>query len=333
MSHPLQVSAVIPTFRRLDVLRRCLERLVAQEYPALEILVVDDSGGDGTPAIVAAEFPDVRVLENATRQGAAATKNRGAAAAGGELLWFLDSDTEAPDPGLLGRLVQALVDRPDAAAVGGERVRTADGRWLLVQKLLGRDGLATSVALEIADDQLLATDYLATSNCLVRACAFREVGGFDPEYGILSEDLELGYRLRQHGHAVLTGPHLALHHHAEAAGRTGDLYLKYRNGLRFAIKNLPAPELALVPLASLLGLLHPTRWGLVFDARPEALKYLPAPLRDTARRTPWRTVPEVARLTGSALVRAWVWNLSHLSETLAARRAGPPPGRGPGRAP
>jgi len=315
-----EVSAVVPTYRRLALLRRCLRSLVMQRYPRLEILVIDDAGDDNTTEAIQEEFPGISVQRNPSRMGAAASKNEGARRASGELIWFLDSDVEIPDPGLLERMVQTLSEHPEAGAVGGERVLVPDGRWIAVRKWIGPDGMSTSVAIEDGGKPFVTCDYLATSSCMVRADRFQAVGGFDETYGIGSEDTELGFRLRRRGWSVLTGPDLAVHHHAAKAGRTSDLYLRYRNGLRFAIKNFPAPQVLALPAASLIGLLNPARVRLVLDQRPEALKYLPDHLRGAARQQRWCALPTAAQMAASALVRAWAWNLSHLPQTLAARR-------------
>ena len=314
-----KVSAVVPTFRRLALLRDCLGTLAAQDYPELEIVVIDDAGGDGTTEAIRAEFPAIAVHGNATRMGAAGAKNEGARRASGELIWFLDSDVELPDRGLLARMVRTLAEHPEAAAIGGERVLAPYGQWVAVRKQLGPDGVSTSVALEDGE-AVSPCDYLATSSCLVRVDRFHAVGGFDAAYGIGSEDTELGYRLRRRGWSVLTGPALTVRHHAAQAGRTSDLYAKYRNGLRFAIKNLPAPQLLALPAASLVGMFDPSRIRLILERRPEALKYLPGHLRSGDGRSSWRALPAAARMAASALARAWVWNLVHLPETLAARR-------------
>ena len=91
------VSVVIPTHNRQEMLERALNSVIAQTYPALEILVVDDASGDGTADLVGevqSRSAGVRYIRKATPEGAPAARNAGIQAAEGELVTFLDDDDE-----------------------------------------------------------------------------------------------------------------------------------------------------------------------------------------------------------------------------------------------
>jgi len=100
------VSVVIPAYNSAAYLSRAIESALGQRYPQdrLEVIIVDDGSSDDSPAI-AEGYADRNARVLALRQanaGPAAARNRGIAAAGGELIAFLDSD-DAWEPTKLAR--------------------------------------------------------------------------------------------------------------------------------------------------------------------------------------------------------------------------------------
>jgi glycosyltransferase involved in cell wall biosynthesis len=107
MTRP-DVSIIIPTHNRRASAARALQALSVQCCPgiAVEVILVADGCTDDTASVAAVEWPVfVRVLEQ-PRAGAAAARNRGAAAAAGHLLIFVDDDVEVL-PGFLAAHVEA----------------------------------------------------------------------------------------------------------------------------------------------------------------------------------------------------------------------------------
>ena len=87
----MRVSVVIPTYNRADFVREAIASVLRQDYPAIELIVVDDGSCDGTAAVVSGFGPDVQYLWQENR-GVSAARNRGVAASTGNLVTFLDSD-------------------------------------------------------------------------------------------------------------------------------------------------------------------------------------------------------------------------------------------------
>lgn len=113
---PPKVTIVIPTYNRALLLRRALMSARAQTYPRIEIIVVDDSSTDGTPEVVA-EFGDTVRYVRGFKEGCAGAKNRGLAAASGELITNLDDD-DLFLPEKVERQVEFLVRTPQAGICG-----------------------------------------------------------------------------------------------------------------------------------------------------------------------------------------------------------------------
>lgn len=108
------ISVIIPTFNRALLLRRALASVLAQTRPCAEVIVVDDGSTDETGDVVTAfagTAPGVIRLLRQENQGAAAARNRGIEAAGGDLLAFLDSD-DWWQPNKLELQTQAMAAHP-----------------------------------------------------------------------------------------------------------------------------------------------------------------------------------------------------------------------------
>ena len=119
----LQVSVIIPHYRQKDALRQCLESLDAQSLAkdSYEVIVVDNASGLDLSDLERA-FPNMRFLTE-NEKGAACARNRGMAAARGEVFAFIDADCiAAPD-----WLQNGLTALNHADLVGGEIVVTQEG--------------------------------------------------------------------------------------------------------------------------------------------------------------------------------------------------------------
>ena len=89
------ISVIIPTYNRARMVADCVASVLATDYPALEILVVDDCSPDDTKGEIVRRFggdPRVKYLRNAKNSFQAVSRNRGAAAAKGDYFLFLDDD-------------------------------------------------------------------------------------------------------------------------------------------------------------------------------------------------------------------------------------------------
>lgn len=102
-----RVTAIIPVYNRQHYIRDAIESVMAQRYPSLELIVVDDGSDDGTVEEVRCLPYDVRIIRQ-PNEGPAAARNRGILNATGELIAFLDSDDLWPE-GMLQVLVDELV--------------------------------------------------------------------------------------------------------------------------------------------------------------------------------------------------------------------------------
>lgn len=186
----LSMAVVIPTYRRPQLLARCLEALTKQSLPghAFEVIVVDDGCTETTRQVVE-DFnrrcqgaPAFHYLQPRGTRGPAAARNRGWRASSAPLIAFTDDDTE-PDRDWLLEGCKAMTR--GGVAVGGRVVVPTQAR--------PTDHERMTQGLEQAE--------FATANALVWRHALVAVGGFDERFKrAWREDSDLHFSLLQLGH-------------------------------------------------------------------------------------------------------------------------------------
>ncbi len=207
-----RVSAVVVAYRSGEALTRCLASLLAARG-VLEILVVDNGGG-GAEIEAARGLAGVRVVEANENLGYGAGCNAGGAEARGNVLLFLNADTEV-DPAAPAALAAALGDSeigvvaPRILLADDPERLNADGNVVHVTGLAwpGRWGEPAEPAGELHD-----VPYASGAALALRAETFRELGGFAPELFLYQEDLELSWRARLAGYRVVVEPAATVRH-------------------------------------------------------------------------------------------------------------------------
>lgn len=197
----IEVSVVVPTYKRPDLLARCLEALVRQEYPAerYEVVVADDAASANTARQVDDFARGVRVSVRhipvcGSAHGPAAARNTGWRAAKGRIIAFTDDDT-VPDPGWL---------RAGTAAFRGEVVGVA-GRIIMPLPPEPTDYERDAAHLEQGE--------FVTANCFYLRSALEEVGGFDERFAMpWREDSDLYFSLLERGKQLVRVPDAVVVH-------------------------------------------------------------------------------------------------------------------------
>lgn len=209
------VSAVIPTYNRADTVARAVDSVLAQTYPRIETIVVDDGSTDDTAAVLARYGERIRVIRQ-PNAGASAARNAGIRAATGEIVTFLDSDDRWL-PAKTERQV-ALLARAGPSVVCcicDTTMRYAGGREL---RAFEQSALAPGRAETIWTNVLpvLATRFLLFNQAAaVRRPALLACGGFDEELWVM-EDYDLALKLAARGPwAVISEPLVVWHGGAE----------------------------------------------------------------------------------------------------------------------
>ncbi|MCL4871766.1 MAG: glycosyltransferase [Anaerolineae bacterium] len=189
------VSLIIPTYNRCDWLRQAAASALAQTYPSLEIIVVDDGSTEDIGECLAEMADRVTVLrqENA---GLAAARNRGIAAATGNFITFLDDD-DLIAPGKIARQVAFLQKHPEISLVHCGYYRSNQAGEP-VDKIVGfPDGDSYQ--------QLVGGNFIWSGGPLLRRSCLETAGYFDLTLPT-AEDWDLWLRLAQAGHLFAAIP-------------------------------------------------------------------------------------------------------------------------------
>lgn len=195
----MEVSVIIPTFNRREVVGRSLETLFAQNLASsrFEIIVVVDGSTDGTAEFLRALNPAcrLRVIEQENR-GPAAARNTGYRAAEADLVLFLDDDMLC-DAGLVAAHLSAHRELARGVAFGALFLSADSSPGLAAEcfdREIGKFHLEQKLSPAV---EWQMTDCVFSNASLPRAL-LEEVGGFDESFR-MREDLDLGYRLFRAG--------------------------------------------------------------------------------------------------------------------------------------
>ena len=318
------VSVVIPTYKRDDLLGRCLEGVLTQDYPAqsLQVVVVDDADSETTPVAVgevAARHPHHQVIVlGGSHLGPAHARNVGWRAATGDIIAFIDDDAFPANEQWLRRGVSHLM-AGQGPAVSGRVVVPVPPAPTDFQRNVHR---------------LEGADFL-TCNAFVYRDALEAVEGFDERFAVpFREDSDLQFRLESFGgpiekvdgavvvHPAPRGKFLESMRRERYSMYNALLYKKHRNRYRNEIQSRPPlnyyamAALLLVGLGALLKRkpllagLAMAGWGFLdgmfFARRIDGTERSPRHIADMAVTSAVIPLASIYwRLRGAARFRVW----------------------------
>lgn len=218
------VSVVIPTYGNWSYTRRCLESLeVHLPSTPFEVIVVDDASVDDSADRVAG-CAGVRLVRAPRNLGFVGACNLGAEQARGDLVMFLNNDTEVR-PGWLDFLVEVIENHPDVGLVGSKLVYP-DGTLQECGGIIWADGTGWNYGrggspAELRYQTLRDVDYCSGAALLVRGDLFTRVGGFDSRYApAYYEDTDLAFAVRAAGYRTTVQPASVVVHHEGVSNGT-----------------------------------------------------------------------------------------------------------------
>lgn len=211
------ISVVVCAYNAEATVDECLSHACALDYPGLEVVVVDDGSTDATAELVG-RHPRARLVR-VPHSGLAAARNAGWEVARGKLVAYLDSDAY-PTPEWPYYLALGL-DSPTVGGVGGPNVPPRDAPPGAHRVALAPGG---PVHVLTADDR---AEHLPGCNMAFYRDVLAEVGGFDAVYTAAGDDVDLCWKVLDHGWQIAFHPAALVWHHRRPRSRA---YFRQQRG-------------------------------------------------------------------------------------------------------
>lgn len=300
------VSIIIPNFNGKEFLEKCLKSVLSSDYADFEVLLVDDASTDDSLEVVELfRNPQLRVIRNSQRLGAAASRNRAVKEAGGQYLVFLDNDTEV-EPDWLTEITKIF---QSDSSIGGVQCKLIDfsdreqiqlaGVYLIPHTLWGiarGQGEKDSKRWKDGEEVTAISAALA-----IKREVLDKVGGFDEKLSVYTEDLDFSLRVWLAGYRIVLAPHSVVYHWTKPVemrrgmrASKAEIYFHLcKNSLRSILKNYETKNV---------------------------LKYLPCSLAVNLGRAFYVLLRrgDLSALTGT--IEGIFWTIVNIRDTLRKRR-------------
>lgn len=214
MDRPL-VTIVVPVFNGAQFLREAIDSLLAQTYPAVEILVVDDASTDETPAIAQSYGGAIRYHRQPVNRGIYDNVNVGIAMAKGQLIATYHAD-DIYEPTIVERQVQYFEKYPEVGAVFCLDILVdAEGREYARMKLPPEVRGSTPLESSRVFNALLTyqNTFLVCPTAMVSAAVHRAVGVYQQDVWKNSSDLDMWIRILREYPTVVLEEYLMRYRH------------------------------------------------------------------------------------------------------------------------
>src|SRR5689334_6085898 len=205
-----------------------------------EIIVVDNASDDGSVEMMRQKFPSVRLIANERNIGFGAANNVALKTARGRYILLLNPDTVVQEDTFL--VMTSYMDAHPEAGAAGCKLLNPDGSfqlpcrrsfptpWVAFTKITGLSALFPSSRLfgrynltYLDPDETYPVDALSGAFMFLRREAYEQTGGFDEEFFMYGEDLDLCYRIQQAGWAIMYVPETQIIHYKGESARRSDI--------------------------------------------------------------------------------------------------------------
>ncbi|MDW8396809.1 MAG: glycosyltransferase family 2 protein [Anaerolineae bacterium] len=241
------ISVVIPNWNGAPHLPVCLNALRRQTLPPFEVVVVDNASTDASRALIAADYPEVRLIALPRNLRFAGACNVGIRATSGEAVALLNNDTEA-DPRWLENVARCFAEHPDAGFVAS-KLRLFDRREYLhsAGDFYSRRGVPGNRGVWQKDEGQFDQPYVFGA-CGAAAVYKRQmldhIGLLDERFEFSCEDVDLAWRAQLAGYRCAFAHDAIVYHKLSATGGgVLNSYYDGRNFLWLLAKDVPAEVL------------------------------------------------------------------------------------------
>ena len=255
------VEVVIPHYRGFEMLERCLRSLSATRYPSMRICVVDNASGEEALESLPSRFADLRVISLGENRGFAGGCNSGLFSSSAGYLVFMNDDVTV-EPSWLRKLVDAAEKDVSIAALQ-PKVLSASA-WRKGERLFDYAGAAGGRIDRLGYPFCYGRTFRETQRdegqydrprdifwasgaaMFVRRDAAVVSGGFDEDFFMHMEEIDLCWRMLLRGFRIVSVPGAVVYHEGGAslaAGSPQKIYLNHRNNIAMVLQNMSLSHL------------------------------------------------------------------------------------------
>jgi len=318
----MELTVVIVNYRVKFLLEQTL-RAVEQAMQGLtgEVIVVDNLSGDDSIAFSRERHPQVAYIENRENVGFARANNQAIMLAQGEFTLILNPDTIIT-PRCLHEGIDWMRSHPKCGAIGArmmdgngvflpESKRSFPTPWVSFCKIFGLSKLfplspwfAKYHLRYLSDQEPQCIDILSGAYMLCRTSVLQQLGGFDSDFFMYGEDIDLSYRIVKAGYENWFLPTPMIHYKGESTHKDSMRYVRifYDAMLIFYRKHFPRFNVIFYPIVK-LGVV--VRAGMSM-AKRLVKRLLPRRSRRASEAWPWVIISDkAAQVAGRAGIKAY----------------------------
>ena len=240
----VRYSIIIPNFNGIRYLSPCLDSILFQSFTDFEIIIVDNASIDDSVKLISEEYPNVNLILNLVNRRFAGGCNDGVSVASGEYLLFLNTDTVLPSSFLM--FLDEAVQKYPGYGMYAPKMMYPDGRINSTGICLSLSGAAWDRGMGEQDSGQYDRSEEVFGPCggaaLYLRSVFLAIGGFDDDFFLFMEDVDLAFRAHLAGWRCRYVPEVVVyHHHGGSAGVGSDITVYYgnRNILWYPVKDFP----------------------------------------------------------------------------------------------
>lgn len=250
----MQLSIILLNFNKSALTVRCLMSVYAQysqefEKNNFEIVLVDNASESDDIRNLKKEidkhkFKNLNIIENKKNVGFSTGCNMGSREAKGDILLFLNNDTEVKDRGI-SQMLEYIQNNQNAGILGGKLINPDGSNQPSVGKfytplnaLLFLLGLQRTGFLDKNPDKISQVDWVTGGCMMVKKQVFEALSGFDENIFMYIEDMEFCYRAKENGYLAFFYPHVTIEHADQgSSSRSFAIENIYQNLLYFYKKH------------------------------------------------------------------------------------------------
>jgi hypothetical protein len=270
----LDLSIVIVNYNVKEFLQNLLHSIEkASSNISKEIIIIDNASDDGSVEVIKDKFPSTKLIENKINVGFGKANNQGLEIARGEHILFINPDCIVSED-TFDKLITFFESNPNCGLAGCKILnsdgslqlacrRSFPGPWTSFTKVTGLSGLFPNSKIFARynltyrdENKTYEVDAVSGSFMMMRRDVYKKTGGFDEQFFMYGEDLDLCYRVQKAGYKVFYVHNTqVIHYKGESTKRSNldDTKLFYDAMHLFVKKHLSSFPLVELVLRSAIG--------------------------------------------------------------------------------